>query len=253
MFTVQAYSENVNAGGVFNAITPVQDSSATVGQNGFIVNEKFRFIFGAIACVGNNAAARARIIAPSLRPLGYPEIAPVSLALVPTVQSESTIYPQAMIGLIPSEQVSIEQNATPGAAEQVSAAIFLADGPLAGVSGEMLHIPFSWTATLVAGGYTSAIPALDDALPQGVYAIVGSRLVVAAGVIHRYILPNDKHRPGAPCVANTASLDVYHWRHGALGEWGTFTNVELPQIEVLGSAVVANATYRGVMDLIKVS
>jgi len=90
----------------------------------------------------------------------------------------------------------------------------------------------------------------QDTLPEGMYAIVGSSLQTATGVLFRYIFEDQIERPGALAFINETDETHPMFRLGGLGEWGRFRNEAFPDVEVL--AELADTAQIIYMDFMRV-
>lgn len=150
------------------------------------------------------------------------------------------------------EEVTIKVTTT-GAAEQDTVFMWLAKPPL------MLNLPASQipfplvirataAVTLVANNW-SALAGLtfEQTLKGGTYAVCGAQVQCPNGQAFRLVFPrapmngNRKMRPGWLCSNALGDLveDRILKNPYALGEWGRFWTVELPQIEVYGTTAGA--------------
>jgi len=114
--------------------------------------------------------------------------------------------------------------------------------------GKCYTIRGTANATGALGGWRLGQIVFDQNLPYDTYKCVGLRVDGANCLYARLVFPGQYERPG--CIAN---LDETSWvypdfRFGRGGLYGTFTNIALPQLEVLGTgAVAAQSVY---LDLI---
>jgi len=250
-FTTVAFSESQDAGGVFTALNAVPDQHVVAVGVDIMVPEYNRLI-GAMACLGNNADARARLVSPSLRRLNPYHITPIALALVPGSDPPLSLEPGLSLPLDIGENLEAEEDSNPAAAEQHAVVVWLADRDIAAISGKVYSIRFQTTVTLVVNQWCfGTIDTVDDP-PVGSYAVVGARLVCAAGIVARFVPVGANFRPGFPVQASVAERQSHWFRSGWLGEWFRFSSLQLPGIEVLPSAAAASATYQGYLELIPV-
>src|SRR5213596_616127 len=120
MFTVAAWSQSVDPGGAFVALTAVADQHLTVAGANIQVPLLNRVI-AAAAGVETTAAQQARITAPSRRVLALQRVVPtqgaaaaVSLPGDPHKVSDWRLTPLQMVT---GEQVNFEINSDPAAAQ----------------------------------------------------------------------------------------------------------------------------------------
>ncbi len=248
-FTTVAFAENADAGGVFTTLNAVPDQHVTaVGVD--IQVPAYNRIIGAMACVGNNAGARARIVSPSLRRVNPYHISPVNLGLVPADPPAIDMVSGRTVLLDLGENIEAEEDANPAALEQHAVAVWLADKDVTPVSGKIHTVRFTVLVAQAINAWTFAgIDTVDD-LPAGNYAVVGARLVAAGGIVARLVPIGETSRPGFSVSQSVAHIDADLFRVGWLGEWFRFNTLQLPGLEILGSAAAAAATYDGYLDVI---
>jgi hypothetical protein len=250
MYTMLAYAGSVNPAGIYTPLTPIPDTLYRVNANAFTVPINYNKLIGAFVFTGAGGA-QARLVAPSLREIGLEMIAPVHLAISPTGEHFHTISPNRVIEFIPGEDLELQENSTPGGAEQHTGIILLADQEVAPVKGKIRSVGFTLTVAQAILGWTAAVPVFDDDLPVAKYDIVGMRLEAAGMVAARFSVPLSWNRPGIIPSASPGINNENLFRFGNMGVMASFDLNTALNIEVLGSAVVAAAAYRGVMDLIK--
>ena len=248
-FTTIAYSESEDNAGNFLTVNAVPDQHVVAVGVDIMVPEYNRLI-GAMACLGNNAGAMARLVSPSLRRVNPYYIHPVALGLVPGSDPPLGMGSGLAVPLDIGENLEAEDNADPAAAEQHAIVVWLADRDIAPVSGKIYSVRFTTTLTLAVNTWCyGAIDTVDDP-PVGTYKVVGARLVCAVGIAARFVPIGANYRPGFPVQATVGEKQSMLFRHGWLGAWFSFSMLQLPGIEVLPSAAAGSATYQGYMDLI---
>lgn len=248
MFTTVAWSESIDAGGVLSNIAAVPDNHVRTEGDSVIIGD-FNRIVGAYACVGASAT-QARFVAPSLRRLNPQHIRPLELAITPAGIPKVCVYPENFLQLDDSEELKVEQNGNPAAAEQVSVAAFLASGAVTPVNGKIITVNFTITLAQLAGAWAFSEITFIDELPVGTYTIVGAEFVISGGVVARFVPKGGVNRPGCPIVAGAGfGVDSY-FRQGRMGNWMDFKTTTPPGVEVLSSAAAVSATYQGYMDVI---
>lgn len=92
------------------------------------------------------------------------------------------------------------------------------------------------TASVVATVGTWNIGTLtpDRPLPVGQYAVVGMACVGTNALFARLSFFGQVERPGCMCNVSTSAFQFPLFRMGNLGQFGTFQNYQLPQLEVFG-------------------
>lgn len=249
MMHMVAYQKSIDEGGVLSYITPVPDPSVRVNNNDIVVPQDVNQLIGAVACVGTTGS-QAQLISPSLRRTNPYNIQPVLSALVSGNRVNYGIHEGSPIQLDYNEALNGLINADPAAAEVHSIVAFLADGPIAPVTGKIKKVRFSVTGALTAGVWSNLTIDFPDLLPTGVYTVVGSELVIANAVAARWYPVGGKWRPGfLPSAAYGQSTDP-KFRNGMLGKWFDFDETQPPTIDILVNTTAVSTTYYGTMDVI---
>lgn len=203
-----------------------------------------------LAAVGMGATlSRTQLTSPTLRqvnimnfPTPIPALAPVSGSLVYWLGDQ----PPTMPALEELQPAVLDT-----AAEVCTVLMWLTDQIMPVPPGPILTIHGTSTSTAVAGAWTLLQMQLDNALPAGNYALVGSRMVSATGVAHRWQIPNQLFRPGS--LSHQALSDIGDWRLDTRrqGSFGNFVQTALPQPEVLCTA--ADAVHDIMLDIVPLS
>lgn len=249
MFTTVAYSESQDEAGAMAKIAAVADQHVKTQGDGITVPTLNQLV-GSVACVGS-LGDEVRVIAPSLRRVNPLYIAPVELVISPSEMPRMMYHGENPIVLDVNETLEVENDANPAAAEQHTVALWLADGAISPIGGEIHTINAHITVTLVAGAWEFSEIVFPDALPVSDYNVVGARLVCGDGVVFRFVPVGEAHRPGGICAKSASAVDPIPQRFGGLGSWFSFNSVQPPAIEVLSSAAAASATYELYIDVIK--
>jgi len=132
------------------------------------------------------------------------------------------------------------------------AGIWLANGAITKVTGDIRTIKATTTFTPTANEWSSSIIDFVQDLPVGDYQVVGARCVGGdTQGLFRLIFVGGFWRPGGVINQRITSPDVKVFRRGNLGVWGTFHSLQPPKLEVMEVASVANPELY--LDLIKVA
>lgn len=105
--------------------------------------------------------------------------------------------------------------------------------------GKITTVRGTANCTGAAGAWALGQITFDQALPNGLYSVVGMRVTGANVLASRLSFMGQVDRPG--CYAN---IDATAWsfpafRFGRVGQFGTFTNTNPPQIECLAFGAIA--------------
>lgn len=251
-FTTVAYSESQDLGGVRGNIAAVPDQSVRAQGDSIVVNEYNRLI-GSLAAMGATST-EVRVVSPSLRRKAPNYIRGLNLGIVPAALPLHDVDLGKKVTLDIDEQLQVDAVANPAAAEQGSVALWLADGDIVPVDGEIFTVRCTITLAQLAGAWAFSALTFIDVLPSGVYDVVGMQSVIAGGVVARLVPVGGTNRPGAPChqaLNSTVVNDIF--RNGYLGVRCSFDQNNPPNFEVMSSAAAASATYDVYLDLIKKS
>lgn len=246
-----AFSESQDAGGALTYMAGVPDQSIQVRGDDLVVPDVCNKLFGAMGFLGT-AGVYAQLVSPSLRVWSPYLIQPNVLGLVPGTPQRAYLHPGSPLQLQYNEALNAQFVADPGAAEQESIIVFLADKIPQKVDGNIIKVFFNVTVAQSAGLWVNAPITFPNLLPTGKYRCVGASLVMAGAVAARFYPVGDIWRPGFPVSQTAAGQQDDIFRNGNLGDWFTFDQTQPPSIDILGSAAAGSATYRGVMDLIPV-
>lgn len=219
---------------------------------GYLVNPKFSYLMRASG-VGA-LLMRAQLNSGSLREPGPFDLSPVNVGTAISIPARMQDFSGNPVQLSPTEEITASiLNSAVGPTRTTIGAWF-SDGPIRPATGKIITLRFTNAATpAVAFAWTAFQPALDNPLPAGTYALVGSRLQSTTQLFHRYISRGPEiGRPGFFSGQGDGDAQALDDRYGGLGEALRFTHVTVPQIEVFCLAADAAATMVGYMDVIKV-
>lgn len=251
MFTVVAFSESQDNAGAFANVGAVTDNHIKAVGDSIYVNE-FNRLVGVMACMGATVPGEVRVVSPSIRRMSPHYISPVINAIYPTGDTGIDMFRDSPVILDIDEQLEVENDANPAAAEQHSVVMWLANQEIQPVKGNIKTVKASCTTALVAGTWTFTDLTFSDDLPVGNYDVVGMRIVCDEGVAARLVPKGAINRPGVPCFASGLLQDYNNtFRKGNMGVFCSFPHNNVPGIEILGSAAEASDTYIVYLDLIK--
>ncbi len=205
-----------------------------------------------LAFASSATLLRARINSPTLRQVSPPQIRPIEVSLLPTDLPSIASWLDQPFRLLKDEQLILEATSGVAMTERFTALAWLAPevpGPVP--SGDVITLRFTSATAAVANVWTTLTITLEQDLPPGRYAMVGSEMQSTNAIAHRWIIPNQLWRPGnvsITALANAGS-DLFYRRR--LGEWGQFVNTAMPQPQVLCNA--ADAVHAGFLQIVRVA
>lgn len=250
MFTTVAYSESIATTAAWQKVTAVADQHIKTAGDSIYISAYNRYI-GSIGVLGTNALG-GRLVSPSIRRLAPTEISPISLVLISTDPVEYDVDPNRSIVLDIDEQLELEFYGTVVGAQQLGAAVWLADSEISPVKGSIFTVRGSIVLAGAAGAWEFSNLTLAEDLPVGTYDVVGFDLVAANGVAARLVPVGANHRPG--CIVRQtvdATIPGNIFRYGKLGTWCTFPHNNIPGVEVFSNTAIGAGTYQLLLDVIK--
>jgi len=250
-FTVVAFSESQDEANAYATLNAVTDPTVTVTGDTIYVPELDNLI-GALACLGTTGVS-AYLDSPSLRELAYYYIKPIEKALIPSAPPHLPFHPTLPVPLVRYEGIKAYVKADPAAAEQHTVVLFLSDGALTPVTGEIRNIEATASVTEAAGSWEEGSITFTQDLPAGRYQVVGARVECGGnGIAFRFIPVGGGYRAGGLCVNDVNERDPPFQRFGQLGVWFEFDPREPPMLEVLASAA-GGTSQTIILDVIKVA
>lgn len=229
-------------------VAALADPSVTVAGDFVQIPSFAPYLVGAMA-IGANTT-RSRLVSPSLRRILNPELRPINVGAEPLSPPAIHLFPLSPIALEPGEQISAEASEDAAGAAQSTVLVYLSDGVLQPVTGEIFSVRVTGATTLVAYTWTNAALTFDQVLPVGTYQIVGARFEAAGLLAFRFVFQGTAHRPGGIGTDAAGDLDMIYQRFGAMGSWGEFVHNTPPTVDFL--SLSADASEVGVLDLVKV-
>ena len=247
MFTIGGWSESQDPNSIYVGQKAMDDAHLHTDGDSIIV-PSMNHIIGC-AAISTATAIGHRLVSPTLRRINSLQVDPVIAAAAPAGGRELMLHPQDALPLTVNEELTSEDNAATAGGQQ-ECIVWLADGPIAPVHGEIHHVRFTISVTTVIDLWTLAAITLIDDLPVRNYDIVGLSLVGANNVAARIVIPGFAWRPGALCQPSVNTPNHPLFRNGGLGVWGTFEPTTLPKLELCTSVAGATGTLNGVLDVI---
>lgn len=249
MFHLLAYRGTV-ADVANTALTAIVDDiitrSAVTGT--FLLPEDMN-LYGATAM--SATINRARLASASLRQINQPLIRPLIASLRPNDNHEIAYYLDQPLRLKANEELSIEGTSDVGVGGEVmTALLWIGKALTPHPAGDPITCRITSTTAAVANTWTTLAITMDQALPPGFYAIVGSEGFGTTQQAHRWIIPNQMYRPGNLSLQAATTKGDSSFIRRRWGEWGRFQNNALPQPQVLCTA--ADAAHTFMLQLIKV-
>jgi len=247
MHTTIAFSEIVGINAGWDNVNAVPDQHVKTHDEFFYISD-FNKIIGRKAFVGTSDFCR--LLSPSLRAVNPEAITHLEAVALPAGDVLRVFHPEKVIPLIPNEALECEIFNNPGAVLE-TIVVFLAQGAVVPVSGDIRSLVFDCTPVLAQGVWAFSEVNIPDGLPVGNYDVVGCRLESDTSIAFRFVPVGGGHRPGGICIKSELYVEPWHQRFGRLGNWFSFNTVQLPGIEVLDSAATGAVKLYGFLDIIK--
>lgn len=201
------------------------------------------FYTGAVTAFGG-----ASVQAPSLR-----QLANQAVSLRGLISDDSKGFRVQWHGsnpraLNPGEGLEFYSNTDAAAAVELQGLVWLGDGAVAPVNGNIFTTRATAAITAVNTGWTSGVLTFDERLPIGTYDVVGMSCLATDGTAARLLFPGLAYRPGVVINDTEAADDNLAFRVGRAGVFGSFDLNQPPQLEVFGGAATAQTVY---LDMIR--
>lgn len=247
-FTLVSFNESEDAAAAFVRIAGTGgEQHVTVSGDDITVPELNKIVAAGV-CLDTTVAAQARLRSPSLVARGHEEyLQPFNSGLVFADPPRVADYRFNPIELTKAEALGVEILDNPAGAVQRYVGVWLADGPITPVTGNIQTIRATTGITQVVTGWTAGALTFPTSLKAGRYQVVGARCVMANGVFGRLVFPGGNWRPGCPVCTTSQIPDNPMFRRGQMGVWGEFSHASPPVAEVLG---VTNTAQEWMLDLI---
>jgi hypothetical protein len=247
MFTLVGFDESEDGAGVFVNLAGIPDDHITVTGDDIIVPALNQVVAYA-ALVDLTVAAQALIRSPRLLERGHEEfIEPVASGLtfgaIPEVV-DRRLSP-LMLDVAESLQARVLDN--PAVAARRRVLVWLADGPIAPIRGDIETVRVTAAVAAAAGVWTNGALTFPSSLKAGRYQLVGARCVATNSIAYRFRFPGYTWRPGGPVANAQSDTDLTMFRNGEMGVWGEFEHRNPPTVDILGITDTAETLY---LDLI---
>lgn len=248
MFHMCALTTNFAAAATDGDLNAVTDQHLTVSASNKFILPYPADILAAVAL--GATLSRARIVAPSLRSVNFPNIRPIIVgAAIPTRPPVSEFMQSHTPRVRLNEELNIQ--VTNGAIERGTGFLWLQKQYQPPPPGPVYSARFTAAITGSAFQWDSGSITQVDTLPSGRYSVIGMSCHGANLMAARLIFPEGGPRPGVLANVQAADTDENRWRDGRYGEFGQFEQTALPLLELFKSA--AGVTQELTLDLVKLS
>jgi len=253
MFHLALYSASIANGTALLQVAAVADPVLAPSGNGFLVPGTINKLMR-VAAAGTNLT-RVQLTSASLRDYAPFDVGPVNVGTLIATPANYADFTDNPIPLSTNEELDAFGVQSNAGAQRITVGVWLADGPTRPVVSRGFSVHWTASATLSANTWSSTAITFDNGIPSGTFAIVGSRMISAGALFHRWIPRGGApYRPGGfsgqaqsfnPVDGSRMSDYVMNW-----GEWMRFTNTTPPTLEVF--SISADTTEEGYLDLVQV-
>ena len=253
MFHFACYDASIANGSVLVQVAAIADPVLAPSGSGFLVPGVINKLMR-VAAFGTNLT-RVQLTSASLRDYAPFDVGPVNVGTLIASPANFADFSDNPIPLATNEELDAFGVQSNAGAQRIGVGIWMCDGPRRPVTQRAFTVHWTATATLSANAWSSTAITFDNGIPSGTFAIVGSRMISAGAVFHRWIpRGGPAYRPGGfagqaqsfnPVDGSRWSDYVENW-----GEWLRFTNTTPPQVEVF--SISADTTEEGYLDLVQV-
>jgi len=251
MFHTSAYFASIANDGALHQLTAVPDSIYPSYGLG-LLSSTLSYLH-ALGFVGTSAV-RGQFQAPSLRDYGNLDVQPPNVGTAWDSPPRLDDHSRKPIPLAVAEEwdtFAAQDDAED--AEDEYCVLWTSDGQIVPVPPKKI-VQLHWSAsiTLTAGVWSLIQMTLSQPLYPGTYAIVGARCLSAGALAFRFVPSGNPQgvpfRPGGIGVQTEDQMDWPLQRHGGWGSWMQFTNVNVPQLEIL--SISDDTSEEGIIDIV---
>lgn len=214
-------------------LAPLADESLTVAGNDLTIPSLNALV---AALVFGDAPTQAQLRSPSLRRLILEDISKM-------INTETCVGAQNVIVDRSADPLILE------ASEKLNvytihtldgwALVWLADGPITPVHGDIHTIRATTGHTTAENIWENVALTFDQTLPVGRYQVVGMRAFGTNLLAARLVFIGYGWRPGVPAGDVISAQDVKLFRKGKFGAFGEFEFDAPPTVDLVGSGVTA--------------
>jgi hypothetical protein len=226
------------------------DQSGRVNGTGHVIDDH-NILLGGMGVLGAAVANNwARFVSPSLRELNNEYVTPINTGLFAPDPHFHSVDNYNTRTLETGEQLDCEVGGAIIAIGQKAMLVWLANQEITEKWGKIIHARINVTIAQAVNVWTQGVITFMEPLPVGAWDIVGLDVVMPGGIAVRLIINNQTARPGCPVrQLPTTGRQLNQFRNGHMGIWGSFSDLNFPSIECIGSVAAGSATYEGTIDL----
>jgi len=250
-FTLVGWQQSLDEDGVLVPIDACADQHVAVSGDKIYVPSLNKLVAEYVAQA--NTVTHAQLQSPSLRRVALLDIPLVQGGVRPSGGESFMPHLNCPIELAEGEGLEAYINKPADGAIVATVIAYLADGALTPVVGEVFTVKFTATITSILTQWVNGAITLGQVLPVGRYAIVGAKVMEAAGdlIAFRFVVAGYEWRAGGLTCSDLGASPEHEQRYGRMGIWAEFDSSAPPTLDILAAAAAAQ-TVVGYVDLIKV-
>jgi len=254
-------------------VAGMADTHVTVAGNNITVPQNCNKILGVFAeteATAGSITNQVVLNSPSLRSRTVLELANwnnngaiAAATQIPDQNAPFNDFKEAPVRLMPGEALQCQTAVDVAAvAEAPVVIVWLTDGNIYNMPADVQieTVFMDAAAAAVINVWSPVAPVFRQALRAGTYAVVGMKAVGISMTAARLVVGNQGGRPRCLAANNAVASpgdcpDQARglFRYGRLGVWGTFTNANPPNVEVLCSIADAAANMHFALDIVKIA
>lgn len=256
------YGEGLGSGATaFPQINAVPDQSVQVTPGNRVILSRDMSIIAGFA--GSSDPTRsmisARVVAPSLRRIVSPSIAPTSAQFPVKDLPAMMAIAEWPWKVCAQEEIGVEANFN-GSSVSAVALLWLEDKRESVPQGENFWLRGSVSALASTGpktsSWTGATITFDQTLAAGRYAVIGFVLKGQDTIAARLIFDDQMWRPGTLAIAPAAlggqrTHDAFY--DGSLGVFGRFESYSPPRLELLRQTAAADNDHELYLRIVRLN
>lgn len=242
-----AFYSNQSAGASYSSLASVVDSilSRTSSSN-YLLPEPAKLKW---ACLLGASTTRGRVNTPQFRTIGLPAIFPVERNATPSDVPNICDWFDYPLSINAADEFGVDASNDAAGAVDAYAFCFLDFGSRSAPQGPCYTLRATASITAVANTWTTGTMSFDQNLPSGEYSVIGMSAIGTNLAAARLAFAGGTYRPGVLAQTAIANHPGDYGRFGKLGLFGVFTNVNIPNLEIL--AVGANSSQEVYLDVVK--
>lgn len=235
-----AFAGSIPTTSTFFPIPLITDTILTKTAGGMFAGSSMKALLGYVRGVN---VTEARINAPNLRAVGPPMLWPFDTAVNPPNLPPLIRFRECGPVVPAFDPFNVEVSTAVAVAADAQALILFGDGPPPIDRRSSRTIKLTAAVNCTVNQWTVGDFILPQTLPAGRYAVVGFAAFGTGLLGARLVFPDQNERPGVLAQQAFAEYDDSDYRYGQFGEWGTFSNIQLPAVECLAYAASSAQTF----------